>query len=160
MSDPIEILVRRLNAVLTGESTTQGLHFFCQLGGYDDDLGIITMQVAGSGKTLISWRTDPEEVELWTYQFTDEDYRQFLRLFLKFPFWSASPARRGRRDDETNIHLRISAQDIGTHQGLQFWSDDMVEFPVLKKVMEPLTRLIHHLTLEQIPRDELDAIFP
>ena len=160
MSDPIEILERRLNAVLTGESTTEGLHFFCQLGGYDDELGIVTLQVSGSGKVLVSWRTDPEEVDLWTYQFSEEDYRQLIRLFLKFPFWAANPGRRSRRGEETNIHLRVSANDKGTHQGLQFWSEDMLEFPILKKVLVPLTRLIVHLSHEEIPQEELDLIFP
>lgn len=160
MSDPIEILERRLKAVLREQSTTRGLHFFCQLGGYDDELGIVTLQISGSGQVLLSWRRGPDDIELWTQRFSDEDYHQFIRLFMTHPFWTANPARRGRDEDETNIHIRISAQDVGTYQGVQFWSDDMAEFPVLRKLLVPLMKLVQNISRDTLTEDDLDKIFP
>ncbi len=158
MSDPIEILERRLKAVLGRESTTQSLHFFCQLGGFDDELGIITLQVSGSGKVLLSWRTSPEDVELWSLQFTEEDYRQFIRLFLTYPYWNHAPPRRGRDDDETNIHLRISAQDVGTYQGAQFWSGDLEQNRMLRMLVTPLCKLIQNISRDTISEAELGPL--
>lgn len=160
MSDPIEILERRLKAVLDHQATTRGLHFFCQLGGYDDELGIVTLQVSGSGNLLLSWRRSPDDVDLWNLKFTDEDYYQFVRLFMTFPFWSASPIRRGRNGEEMNIHLRISAQDIGTHQSLQFWSGDMEEFPVLKTLLTPLIKLIQSISRDVLTDEDLSRVLP
>ena len=159
MSDPIEILERRLKAVLDHQATTRGLHFFCQLGGYDDDLGIVTLQVSGSGKLLLSWRHGPDDIDLWNMTFTDEDYYQFIRLFMTYPFWSASPPRRGREGEEMNIHMRISAQDIGTHQGLQIWSSDLKEYPVVQKLLTPLMKLVQNITHEELTDEDLDRVF-
>lgn len=155
MSDPIEILERRLRAVLDRDASTQSLHFFFQLGGFDDDLGIITLQVSGSGNLLLSWRTSPDDVELWTLQFTDADYDQFIRLFLSYPFWKHAPARRGREEGETNIHLRISAQDVGTYQGAQFWSGDLEQSRTLRTLVTPLCKLIINISRDEISPDEL-----
>ena len=160
MSDPIEILERRLRAVLDREATTKGLHFFCQIGGYDEEIGIITFQVSGSGQVLLSWRTDPDEVDLWTLQFTDQDYHQFIRLFMTYEFWTASPPRRGRDDDEVNVHLHISAQDIGTYQSVQFWSGDMDSFPVLRKLVTPLCKLIQSISYDTITDDDFSELLP
>ncbi len=158
MSDPIEILERRLNAVLDQEASTKGLHFFCQIGGHDTDLGIITLQVSGSGNALLSWRHDYENVDLWSLRFTDEDYHQFLRLFLTHRFWTLNPSRRDREGDELNVHLRVSAQDVGTYEGIQFWSDDMDEYRVLRKLITPLGKLIQNISHEEITDDDLQAI--
>ena len=161
MSDPIEILERRLKAVLDQEATTTGLHFFCQIGGYDDPLGIITFQVSGSGKALLSWRREDDDVDLWTLQFSDEDYHQFVRLLMTHRFWTASPPRRGRdEDDEINIHLRLSAQDIGTYKGVQFWNSEVHDYQVLRKVMEPLCKLIQSISYDEISDEVLDEILP
>ncbi len=158
MSDPIEILERRLKAVLDRKATTRGLHFFCQIGGYDDPLGIITFQLSGSGQVLLSWRQGPEEVDLWTLQFTDEDYHQFIRLFLTYPFWKTSPPRRGREDDELNVHVRISAQDVGTYQGVQFWSGDLDEYRMLRKLIVPLCKLIQNVSHDTITDDDFKEL--
>lgn len=161
MSDPIEILERRLGAVLAKRATPLGLHFFCQIGGYDDELGIITLQVSGSGNVLLSWRTGPEDIALWTLQFTDEDYHQFIRLFMTYPFWNTSPPRRGRYDDdddEVNIHIRVSAQDVGTYKGVQFWSGDLDKYRLLKKLVTPLCKLIQSISRDAITDEELAPI--
>lgn len=158
MSDPIEILERRLEAVLDQKATTKGLHFFCQIGGYDDELGIITLQISGSGQVLLSWRHDYDDVDLWTLEFTDEDYHQFIRLFMTHRFWTASPSRRKREDGETNVHLRVSAQDVGTYEGIQFWSDDMDNYRVLRKLITPLGKLIQNISRDTITDSDLDRI--
>lgn len=158
MSDPIEILERRLQAVLDQKATPKGLHFFCQVGGYDDDLGMVTLQLSGSGKALLSWRHDFEDVDLWTTQFTDEDYHQFIRLFLTHRFWTVSPSRRDREGDEINVHLRVSAQDIGTYQGVQFWSDDLDKYRVLRKLITPLGKLMQNISHYEISDEEFAPI--
>ena len=158
MSDPIEILERRLEAVLAKEAATRGLHFFCQIGGYDDDLGIITLQVSGLGQVLLSWRTSPEDVDLWTLEFTDEDYHQFLRLLMRYRFWTTKPPRRAREGEELNVHLRISAQDVGTYKGVQFWSGDLQEYRVLRRLVTPLSKLIQNISRDSITDDDLDAL--
>lgn len=159
MSDPVEILERRLQAILDRSANTLGLHFFCQLGGYDDDLGIVTFQVSGVGKVLLSWRQGPDEVDLWALKFDDEDFHQFVRLLMTYPFWTTSPPRRSRRGEETNIHLRISSLDIGTHQGIQFWTGDMDELPVLRKLLLPLTKLMQNISYDTLTDDIFDPLF-
>lgn len=158
MSDPIEILERRLKAVLDQKAATRGLHFFCQIGGYDDELGIITLQVSGSGQVLLSWRTNPDDVDLWTLQFTDEDYHQFIRLFMTYRFWMTSPPRRGRDGDELNVHLRVSAQDVGTYKGVQFWSGDLEDYRVLRRLVTPLGKLIQNISRDAITDADLDVL--
>ncbi len=158
MSDPIEILERRLQAVLDDEATTRGLHFFCQIGGYDDPLGLVTMQVSSSGTVLLSWRQNEEDVSLWTLQFTEADYHQFIRLFLTYPFWSANPTRRKREDGELNVHLRVSAQDVGTFKGVQFWNGDMEDYRVLRKLLLPMAKLIQNITRDTLTDDHLDRV--
>lgn len=158
MSDPIQILERRLEAVLDRKATPRGLHFFCQIGGYDDELGIITMQVSGSGQVLLSWRQSADDVDLWTLEFTDEDYHQFIRLFMTYRFWTLNPTRRGPEDDETNVHLRVSAQDVGTYKGIQFWSGDMEEYRLLRKLVTPLCKLIVNISRDSITESDLEQL--
>ena len=158
MSDPIEILERRLQAVLDEEATTRGLHFFCQLGGFDDPLGLVTMQVSSTGTVLLSWRLDEEDVSLWTLQFTDDDYHQFIRLFLTYPFWTVSPPRRKRQDNELNVHLRVSAQDVGTFKGIQFWHRDMADHRVLRKLLMPLAKLIQSISRDTLTDEHLSRV--
>lgn len=158
MSDPIEILERRLKAALEKQATTKGLHFFCQVGGYDDPTGIITFQLSGSGQALLSWRQGTDDIDLWTLQFTEQDYHQFIRLFLTYPFWTVNPPRRDREEDEINVHLRVSAQDVGTYKGLQFWSGDTDEYRVLGKLIVPLCKLIQNISHDTITDADLDRL--
>lgn len=158
MSDPIEILERRLQAVLDDEATTRGLHFFTQIGGYDDEIGIITLQVSGSGKTLLSWRQNRDDVDLWTIQFTDADYHQFIRLYMTHRFWTVNPTRREPEDGEINVHLRVAAQDVGTYKGIQFWSGDLDDYRVLRKLVTPLGKLIENVSHGEISESTLDPV--
>ncbi len=158
MSDPKEILERRLKAVLNNNAATRGLHFFCQLGGYNQDLGIITFQVSGSGQALLSWRHSPDDVDLWTLQFTEQDYHQFIRLFMTYPFWTVTPPRRTREEGEINVHIRVSAQDVGTYQGIQFWSGHLDDYRVLRKLVTPLCKLMQNISYETITDEDLQQL--
>lgn len=145
MSDPIELLERRVRAVLDDEKTTAGLHIFCQIGARYDEQGIITLQISGSGWALVSWRID-DETDMYSYQLTDDDMRRVYGLLDQYPFWRASPKRRKRDGDETNVHIRISDQVKGTSNSMQFWSDDMDDFPVLRDLMIRITQLVTALS--------------
>ena len=155
MSDPIEILERRLISVRDQEQEPSGLHFFCQIGGRNDELGIITLQVSGQGRLLLSWRQDEDESELWSLQLLDEDCRKLAALFLEYPFWNASVPRRPRKGQETNFHLRICDHEAGNYNGVQFWSGDMDDFPVLRDLMRRLGRLIRKVSGDEISWNEL-----
>ena len=141
MSDPIEVLERRVRSVLDGHTTTEGLHFFCQIGGRYDNEGITTLQISGSGWALVSWRLD-DETEMFSYQLTEEDMRRIYSMLLQYPYWSVSPKRRPRSEGESNVHVRISDQQKGTSNAIQFWSDDMGQFPVLRTLMIRMTKLV------------------
>lgn len=155
VSDPIEILERRLRNVLEEKDDARGLHFFCQIGGNYDDLGIVTLQLSGSGWVLISWSQGEEESELFSVQLRAEDVSKFHGVLLAHPYWSVSPARRARRGDETNIHLRLSDQKAGTYNFMQCWSGDLEQYPVLRQLMRRVSRFIDLVTEEQIPFDAL-----
>lgn len=153
MSDPIELLERRVQSVVTQKDSTFGLHFFCQIGGRYDERGIITLQVSGSGWALLSWRQN-DETDMYSFQLRDEDMKRLYEVCLEHPFWRASVKRRTRLDHEINYHFRVSDQAAGTCNGIQFWSDDMEDFPVLSALVERLLRLIKLLSDEEIPTDQ------
>ncbi|RAL22961.1 hypothetical protein DL240_08705 [Lujinxingia litoralis] len=157
MSDPIEILERRLKAVLDREQDTAGLHFFCQIGGNYDDLGIVTLQISGAGRLLLSWRFDDESPELWSLTLSEQDTRRFIELLIAHPFWTVSPARRQRREDETNVHLRICDQTVATYKGVQFWTGDLKEFPILRTLTGRICRIIDRVSDGEIDLDDLTA---
>lgn len=147
MSDPIELLERRLHRILSKESDSAGIHFFCQIGGRYDDLGITTLQISGSGWALVSWRSD-DETDMYSYQLDPEALHRFYAMLLEEPFWRSNVKRRGRDEeiDEVNVHLRLSDQTKGTCNGLQFWTGDLVEHGRLSHTLDRLARLIEVLT--------------
>ena len=153
MSDPIELLERRVQSVVTQKDSTFGLHFFCQIGGRYDERGIITLQVSGSGWALLSWR-QVDETDMYSFQLRDEDMMRLYEVCLEHPFWRASPKRRSRREHEINYHFRVSDQAAGTCNGIQFWSDDMDEFGVLRTLVDRLLRLIKLLSDDEIPTEQ------
>ena len=153
MSDPIELLERRVQSVVSKKDNTFGLHFFCQIGGRYDERGIITLQVSGSGWSLLSWRQG-EDTDMYSFQLRDEEMKRLYEVCLEHPFWRASPKRRTRKDHEVNYHFRVSDQAAGTCNGIQFWSDDMEEYPVLSALVVRLLRLIELLSDEEIPTDD------
>lgn len=150
MSDPIELLENRVQAVVDEADDSFGLHFFCQIGGRYDDRGIITLQISGSGWVLLSWRAS-DTTDMYSFQLTDKDMQRLYTVLLEHPFWRATPKRRSRKEHETNFHFRLSDQAAGTCNGIQFWSDDTVEFPVLKHLLVRICRLIDILSEDEIP---------
>lgn len=149
MSDPKEILDRRLEDV-AARGDTSGLHFFCQIGGHDDELGMTTLQMSGSGWTLLSWKLDGES-ELFSVELSQGDMQRFYEILLEHPFWNASPTRRKRDGDETNVHMRFADQDKGLYSMVQFWSDDIDAFPVLGRLLERIVQVVRVVSEDSIP---------
>ncbi len=149
MSDPKEILERRLDEVAEAQDT-RGLHFFCQVGGNDDTLGLTTLQIAGSGWTLLSWKRGDEN-KLFSVELSKNDLVRFYEILRVNPFWEAAPVRRTRDDGETNIHMRFADQAAGTYSAVQFWDGDIDEFPVLGRLLDPLVNLIRLIAQDEIP---------
>lgn len=152
MSDPIELLERRVQSVVTEKDSTFGLHFFGQFGGRYDERGIITLQVSGSGWALLSWRSS-EDTDMYSFQLREDDMKRLYEVILEHPFWRTSPKRRPRRENEVNYHFRVSDQAAGTCNSMQFWSDDIEEFPVLRMLVRRVLHLIDALAEGEIPTD-------
>jgi hypothetical protein len=149
VSDPKEILERRLDQVAEAQDT-RGLHFFCQIGGHDDTLGLTTLQIAGSGWTLLSWKRGGES-KLFSVELGHADLIKFYALLRTNAFWNASPSRRTRDDGETNIHMRFADQAAGMYSALQFWDGDIDEYPVLGKLLAPIINLVQLVSDDEIP---------
>ena len=149
MSDPKEILERRLDRAIEDQKT-KGLHVFCQIGGRYLEDGMTTLQVNGTGWTLLGWRND-EDREMYSVELIWADQKRLYEILREYPFWEASPARRDRDGDETNVHLRISDREAGTYSGVHFWDTEMEEFPVLWRVTNRLTELIQNISGGDIP---------
>ena len=81
MSDPSEILKRRLRAVIDGTQTPGGLHFFAQIGGPMHELGMTTLQVSGTGAVVLGWRQDDDRL-LYSYVLSNVDQMRFYTMLL------------------------------------------------------------------------------
>ncbi len=159
MSDPSEILKRRLQAVVDGEQKARGLHFFCQIGATYHAFGMLTLQVSGNGRMLAGWRSEDDERDLYSVQLTESDWVAFYKMLLSHPFWECTPQRRKRRDDrDLNIHVRLSDQQAGTWGGIQFWAEDMKEFPVLDKLMYRIGRIVEAISQGDLPSPDWDEV--
>lgn len=159
VSDPFELLERRLKNSVEQQEDPRGLHFFCQIGGSYDALGIVTLQLSGNGRLLLSWRQEDEDDNmLWSVQLSDSDQKKFYKLLLTHPFWRTNPARRARRPDEINIHLRISDQHAGNQNAIQFWSNDLLHNPELSQLMVRLSRIMRTLSDDVLSFDELEKL--
>lgn len=148
MSDPKEILERRLQAAVDDEET-RGLHFFCQVGGRDLAAGMTTLQVSGSGWTLLGWRNGDRE--LYSVDLSWSDQKFLYELLLRYPFWDSSPARRDGEEDEINVHLRFCDRDAGTYSSLHFWDSEMQDYPELEGLMLRISELVQNISGGDIP---------
>lgn len=151
MSDPSEILKRRLRAVIDGTQTPGGLHFFAQIGGPMHDLGMTTLQVSGTGAVVLGWRQDEDRL-LYSYVLSNVDQVRFYTMLLDLPFWETNTTRRNGKDDEQNIHIRLSDQEAGTYNGIQCWHTDLDQHPVIGTLLFRLYKLIGGLSDNEIPR--------
>jgi hypothetical protein len=154
--DPKEILKQRLERAID-ERDTEGLHFFCQIGGRYLDEGMTTLQVSGTGWTLLGWRND-EDRRLVSVDLSWSDQERLYEILLQYPFWETSPARRDRRDNEKNIHLRFSDRDAATYSGVHFWNTEMDEFPELHGLMIWMSEFIQNLSDGDIPKILTDSL--
>ncbi len=150
MSDPSEILTRRLRDVIAGEQSARGLHFFCQIGGSGHAFGMTTLQISGTGNTLLGWRQEDERV-LFSVKLTAEDQRRFCQMLLEHPFWELPQTKRAPRGEELNIHVRLCDQQEGSWHGLQFWEGDLKQVPVLQNLMYRVSRLVRSISDGEVP---------
>lgn len=149
MSDPNELLERQLTRVIDRRDAT-GVHFFCQIGGRDDSLGMTTLQISGSGWTILGWRRGDER-KFYNYQLDWEILEHFYTLVRRYPFWEASPTTRKAQGDETNLHFKLSFRDEAMFDAIHFWQNDMHDYPVLKYLTKHLISLIEALSDDEIP---------
>ncbi len=152
MSDPFELLENRIENVVSGTGTFSGLHYFCQLGTQRDERGITTLQLSGSGRALLSWRSNEGNSDIYTYALDDSEMKDFYTLLKANPFWRQKPKRRSQKDDEVNVHMKISDNESGTYNGVQFWTNDLPEFPVLDTLIHRIEKLFAVMSEREIPQ--------
>ncbi len=127
MSEPIEVLLKRLTAIHRGRETAKGFHFFCQVGGAHWKHGVTTLQLSGTGWVLASWRAgeaEQEDENLYSAYISTRDLRAFVKRLMDSPFWEMDQSRWERVADETNIHLRLADTGKGFAWDVQVWSDE------------------------------------
>ena len=151
VSDPSEIIQNRLLAVIQGEQSAKGLHFFVQVGGAHHDYGMLTLQVSATGWVILGWRLGDDQA-LHSVQLPTRDQMRLYQVMLELPFWSANPLRRPKRhDQELNVHIRLADQAAGTWTGVQFWSEDLPEHPTLQAFMQRISRLAQAIGSPDLP---------
>lgn len=154
MSDPSEILKARLSAIIQGSEDARGLHFFCQIGGTQQESGMSTLQISGTGSTLLGWRRQEDERLLYSFKLSARDQRRFYEMLLDLPFWECTIQRRPARAGEMNIHLRLSDQKAGSWSGIQLWHEDISEYDLLQTLMFRIYRFIASASDDEIPTPE------
>lgn len=147
MSEPIEVLLKRLTAITRGRESAKGLHFFCQLGGAGWPGGVLTLQISGTGWTLLSHRffedeEEDEESSLHSVYLSSRDIRALVRLLMENPFWEFDAARWERVDNETNLHFRLADTGKAFAWGVQLWSDEVTRQPGVAALIKTLDRII------------------
>lgn len=153
MSEPIEVILKRLTAIQRGRETAKGFHFFCQVGGARWKYGVTTLQISGTGWVLASWRpqgAEPSEDQLYSAYISTRDLRAFVKRMLDYPFWEMDTARWERRDDECNIHLRLADTGKAFARDLQVWSDERQRQKTLREILA-----LVDLVLRTVSNDEV-----
>lgn len=147
MSEPIEVLIKRLNSIAHGREAAKGFHFFCQVGSAGWPQGVLTLQISGTGWTLLSHRffeeDNPEEIDqLYSVYLSGRDIRAFIRLLIKHPFWEFDASRWDCEDGETNVHLRLADTGQGFAWGVQLWSRELERQPDAEALMQLINFII------------------
>lgn len=127
MSEPIEVLNKRLASIVRGRETPKGFHFFCQIGSETWKGGMITIQISGTGWVLASARDEGAaegESDLFSRYLSTRDLRAFVKVLQKHPFWKLDDSRWEPEDDETNIHFRLMDTSKGFAWDTQIWSGE------------------------------------
>ncbi len=89
---------------------------------------------------------------------SDSDQIKFYKLLLAHPFWRENPARRARRPNEINIHLRISDQAAGNQNAIQVWSNDLDNNPSLSQLMARISRIMRAVSDDVLSFEELEKL--
>jgi hypothetical protein len=135
VSEPIEVLEKRLTAISHGRETAKGFHFFCQAGARGWEGGVVTLQISGTGWTLVSQRApgSEEDDSLYSVYLAQRDLRALSRKLLEQPFWKLDTSRWEPTEDETNIHLRIADTGRAFAWSAQLWSGERRRQRILKE---------------------------
>jgi hypothetical protein len=144
-SEPIEVLQKRLMAISRGHESARGFHFFCQVGSAQGQQGVTTLQMSGTGWTLVGYRSrqpDKPDDRLYSVYLSARDLRAFARALLKHPFWELDNSRQDRRPHETNIHLRVADTSKAFAWSMQLWSGERERQLHLRELLKILNIII------------------
>ncbi len=146
MSEPIEVLLKRLTAIKNAREGAKGFHFFCQIGSEDWPEGTLTLQISGTGWVLLSHRPqgqlDDAEDEIYSVYLATRDVRAFVRVLMEQPFWEFDVSRWEREEHETNIHIRLADTGKGFAWGAQFWSNELQRQTTIRSLMSTLNLIV------------------
>ena len=81
-SEPVEVLQKRLMAIARGRESARGFHFFCQVGSAEWKNGVTTLQISGTGWTLVGHRPHGDvegNEQLYSVYISARDLRAFVR---------------------------------------------------------------------------------
>ncbi len=155
MSEPVEILIKRMTAIVRGRESAKGFHFFCQIGDKSWDKGVTTLQISGTGWTLLSRHAindEGEEIEdmLFSVYLSARDVRALVRILLDHPFWEFDTSRWERKGEETNIHLRVADTGKAFAWGAQYWSSELDRQPRVRALMSTINLIVKTVSEGQI----------
>lgn len=147
MSDPYELVERTIEQIIQQQASSDGVHFFLQVGGRYDDRGIVTLQISGSGWAFVSKRDD-DSVFTYSARLPKPYLFKVYSFLLHNPFWRVRVIRRKRlvKVNEANIHIRLSDQNKGVCNACQCWTTDLAASSTLSTVLNYLNELIRILS--------------
>lgn len=153
-AEPVEVLLKRLNAIARGRESTRGFHFFCQVGDAQWKYGVTTVQLSGTGWTLVGHKEhdsdDDDDDELYSVYISARDMRAFVRTLLQHPFWDLDTTRWKRREGETNIHIRLADTGKRFAWDVQIWSGERESQAHLGELLKMLNVIIQTVSDSQI----------
>lgn len=152
-SEPVEVLLKRLTAIARGRESAKGLHFFCQVGDADWKHGVTTVQISGTGWTLVGHKNpneDEDKDQLFSVYISARDLRAFVRTLLEHPFWDLDTSRWEREGEETNIHLRIADTGKCFAWDVQLWTGERKRQRQLGELLRVLNVIIKTIGEGQI----------
>lgn len=147
MSEPIEVLLKRLTSIARGRETPKGFHFFCQIGSAGWSGGVTTLQCSGTGWVLLSHRPPnsppSDEDELYSCYISTRDLRALVKVLMEHPFWEFKTDRwESNDDDETNIHLRLMDTGRGFAWDTQIWSGEREKQHHLDRLLQTVNLIV------------------
>ncbi len=153
-SEPVEVLQKRLMAIARGRESARGFHFFCQIGSSEWKHGVTTVQISGTGWTLVGHRragdTSGDSDQLHSVYISARDLRAFVRKLLQCPFWELNTSRWEREENETNIHLRLADTSKRFAWDVQILSGERDNQPKLAELLRTLNTIIHTVSEDEV----------